>query len=259
MIGLALMAGGTLLGGLMSSNAASDAADTQAGAANQAAILQSNQYNQNVARESPWVNAGSNALGTLQALLGAGGTNGPLTRQFTPEMYQKSPAFNFLLNNGLNAITNQASATGGVGGGNTLKALMNYGTGLADTDYQQQLGNYTNWQDQVYNMLNGISNQGLNAANSLNSNGTQSAALQGSDLIGAGNALAAGQVASGNAWGNALTNMGNMGMYAGLMSSMNQPQTFNAAFNPELQNVQPMFNINDGMGIPMTGAPNPFI
>lgn len=259
MIGLAIMAAAALGSAAMESNAAGSAADKQSAAARQAAEMSSNQYAQNVARESPWVNAGSTALGSLQALLGTTGANGPLTQQFTPAMYQKSPAYDFLLNNGLNAITNQASATGGVGGGNTLKALMGYGEGLADTDYQQQLGNYVNWQDQVYNMLNGISNQGLNAANSLNNNGTQSAEIAGNDIIGAGNAQAAGTVGSANAWGNALSNIGQMGMYAGLMSSMNSnPSTLGTMINPDLQTVRPMFNIQDGMGIPMTGAYNPY-
>lgn len=79
--GLVAVAGATLVGGVMSSQAAKGAAQTQADAANAAsraqlgstastnAMLQQ-QYNQNLQNQSPWLNAGGQALAALEGGLG---------------------------------------------------------------------------------------------------------------------------------------------------------------------------------------------
>lgn len=206
--GIAASVGGSLLSGLMSSNAASGAAQTQAGAANQATSAEQQLYNQGVQQLSPWTSAGSSALGTLQGLLPQ------LTQQFGASQYQQSPGYQWQLQQGTQAIADQASATGGVNSGNTLKALQSYGTGLADQNYQQALQNYQNWQNQVYGMYSGLSNQGLGAAGQIANMGANLGQSIGSNMIGAGNALAAGQVGSSNAIGGAINSLGSLGMFS---------------------------------------------
>jgi len=205
--GAAIAAGGAIIGGIMSSNGAESAANTQAGAANNATAAQLQMYNQNVQRLAPWTNAGSSALGTLQGMMPS------LTSQFSAADYQQSPGYQWQLGQGLQAIQNSASATGGVNSGNTLKALMGYGQGLANQDYYQALNAYTNWQNQAYNMYSGLSNTGANSAGMMAGLGAQTANQIGQNTIGAGNAIAAGQVGSANAIGNSLSSLGNLGMY----------------------------------------------
>jgi hypothetical protein len=209
--GAAIAAGGAILGGVMSSQGAQSAANTEAGAANAATQAQLQMYNQNVQRLSPWVNAGSSALGTLQGLLPS------LTAPFSASQYQESPGYKWELGQGLQAITNSASATGGINSGNTLKALLTYGQGLANQDYQQAFQNYLNQNNSIYNMLSGLSNTGANSAGMTAGLGANTATQIGNNMMGAGNAIAAGKVAGANAIGNSLSSLGNLG----LMMQMN--------------------------------------
>lgn len=70
------VAGGSLVGGILSRNAAGDAADTQAGAANNASALTQQQYLQNRADLAPYRQAGYNGLSQLQYLMGIGNPSG---------------------------------------------------------------------------------------------------------------------------------------------------------------------------------------
>lgn len=192
----------------MSSNGAESAAQTQAGAANAATQAQLQMYNQNVQRLSPWTNAGSQSLGQLQGLLPQ------LTSQFTAANYQNSPGYAYQLQQGSQAIADQASALGGVNSGNTLTALQSQGINLANQNFNQAQSAYQNWQNQVYNMYSGLSNTGANAAGQTAGLGAQTGQAIANNTIGAGNALAAGQVGSANAIGNSLSSIGNLGLYA---------------------------------------------
>lgn len=192
----------------MSSNASESAAQTQANSANAATQAQLQMYNQNVQRLSPWTNAGSSALGSLQGMMPQ------LTQQFGAAQYQQSPGYQWQLGQGTQAITDAASATGGVNSGNTLKALAGYGQGLANQDFYQAQNAYQNWQNQTYNMYSGLSNTGANAAGGTAGIGAQVGQSIGDNMIGAGNALAAGQVGSANALSNSLSSVGNLGLYA---------------------------------------------
>jgi hypothetical protein len=204
--GFAAAAVGSIVGGVMSGQGAQDAAQTQANAANAATQAQLDMYNQNVQRLSPWTNAGGSALSTLQGMMPT------LTQQFGAQQYQQSPGYQWQLGQGINAIQNSAAATGGVNSGNTMKALMSYGQGLANQDYYNALNAYTNWQNQVYNMYSGISNTGANAAGQVAGIGANTANAIGNNITGAGNARAAGQVAAGNTMGNTLGSLGNLGL-----------------------------------------------
>lgn len=210
----AIIAGGaSILGGLMSSNGAQDAAQTQANAANNASAQQMAMYNQNVQRLSPWTQAGQVSLGNLTSLLGSTGMNGVLTTPFSAALYQQSPGYQWQMDQGTQAIMNHASALGGVNSGNTLKALQTYGQGLANQDYYQAANQYANWQNQLYNMNAGVANTGVNAAGMTAGLGANTASQIGSNMMGAGNAISAGQVAGANALGNSLSSIGNLAMY----------------------------------------------
>ena len=141
----------------------------------------------------------------------AGGANigyGSLSAPFNPANLAQTPGYQFTLGQGEQAIEDAASATGGVGGGNTLKALMGYGQGLASTTYQQQLQDYMAQQQQQYTNLQTIAGSGQNAASDLGSLSGQAAQTIGNNTIGAANSISAGQVASSNAIGGAFNSLG---------------------------------------------------
>lgn len=191
---------GSVAGAVISSNGAKSAANTQASAAQSAAQVQQNMFNTTQANLQPYMSAGNNALAAYQQALGLG-AGGSGAGQMNATQFQGSPGYQFQLQQGLSAANNAASARGGVVSGNTLKALQSYGTGLANQDWYNYLG-----------QLSGLSASGQNAAANLGGIATQTGGQIGSDLIGAGNAQAAGQVASANAYGGVVSGIGGIGM-----------------------------------------------
>ena len=70
-----IVAGGSLISGIMGSNAATSAANTQAGAANQATAAQQQMFNTLNQQGAPYRSAGYSALGALLSGMGLGGGN----------------------------------------------------------------------------------------------------------------------------------------------------------------------------------------
>lgn len=149
---------------------------------------------------------------------------------FSPSGFENSPAYQFLLSQGNQAINNAASASGGVNG-NTLAALSQYDTGVANTyyntylnDYLNTYGNiynaYTGNQQQTYNMLSGLSGSGQNAAANLGGLSATVGSNIGSNIIGAGNAQAAGTVGAANAVSGTVNNLSNIGSNYLLMNAL---------------------------------------
>jgi len=97
----------------------------------------------------PYAQAGGQALQQQLALSGA------LGQEAFQQAYQESPQMQFLREQGEQAALRTAAARGGVGGGNVMKELARYGTGLASQDLQNQIGN-----------LQALSAQGLGARGS---------------------------------------------------------------------------------------------
>lgn len=141
----AVMGGGSLLGGVMSSGAAKDAASTQADAASQAAAaqlqatretnaMQQSMYDQARADQSPWRTAGTGALSKLSQLLG-------VDTPSNPNAASNLPALQRQYNDSLTTYNNLLNSSAG-GGGSQLppayqSALASYGAQPAgwDGDY----------------------------------------------------------------------------------------------------------------------------
>jgi len=132
----------------------------------------------------PYVEGGTAAFKQQQNLLGVGGA---AAQQQAIGALQNSPFFQAQLNQGTNALLQNASATGGLRGGNTQAALAQFAPQLLQQTYQNQLSN-----------LGGLSSMGLGAATGTG-NAAQNTAAQNSELFGnmgqaqAGAYLARGQ------------------------------------------------------------------
>ncbi len=196
-IGAAIGGIASLAGGLISGNAAQQGAEAQAAAMTYAANLQHQQYLQNVGYETPYMNAGTNALGMYGNYLGLNGTG---AQQTAMAGYQNSPFFQQMQKNAGDTTMAQYAGQGQMGG-NALNALYQQNAGM---NYQQ----YNNYLGQ----LSGVSQQGLSATNALAGAGTQAAATQGQLIAGAGAAQGAGIMGAGNALGSSLNNAGIFGM-----------------------------------------------
>lgn len=106
--------------------------------------------NQAVNNYNPYLATGAGATSTLGNALGINGADGNAA---ATSAFQAGPGFQFALDQGNQAALRQASAGGAINSGNTLAALTQFGTGLANQEYGS-------WLDR----LSGASGQGLQAA-----------------------------------------------------------------------------------------------
>jgi len=197
--------GGALISGLSSKSAA----DTQASAANNATQAQLGMYNQTAANVAPWLTAGQGALSQLVAGTQPGG--GLMPSSYTPyglPQFQASPEYqNMQMQDqaAINASLNASSKTGGMNS-NNLKGLIGWTQGNATSQYATGLNDYINQflqgnqaKANQFNTLNTLSQSGQGAALQQGQISANVGQNVGSNIIGAGNAQAAGIVGVGNA------------------------------------------------------------
>ena len=164
--------------------AAGRAADAQTAAAQMGVEENRRQFDFIQELMKPYVDSGKTALNQQMGMLGL---NGAAAQQQAIGALQNSPFFQAQLNQGTNALLQNASATGGLRGGNTQAALAQFAPQLLQQTFQNQLANVGQLATQGQNAAAGV---GAQAANT----GNQNAALFGD--IGqarAGAALARGQ------------------------------------------------------------------
>lgn len=104
-----------------------------------------------------------NATGASNQMAGMLGLNGSAGQDQAFKNWQDSTGYQFGLNQGTQAITGNAAATGLLNSGATAKALNTYGQNYANTQY----GNY-------FNQLQGLQNSGNQAAGVVSGAGQQS-------------------------------------------------------------------------------------
>jgi hypothetical protein len=203
----AAVVGSAVVGGVASSAASKSASKKAANAQTQSAEAgiaeQQRQFDAIQELLKPYSEAGAGALGAQQNLLGL---NGNTAQASAIQALQQSPQFTSLLQQGENSILQNASATGGLRGGNTQAALAQFSPALLAQTINDQ-----------YSRLGGITSLGQNAA-AMQGNAGMQTGNNISNLLGqigasqAGNALAQGQATAGM-W-NSMA--GGVGTYAGM-------------------------------------------
>ena len=214
----AAILGGAVVSGLMGSSAAKSAASTQADAANRAADLQYKQWQEQVALQKPWLQAGETALNKLV----------PLATNYTPfgmDQFQQDPGYQFRLSEGLKALDRQAAARGGLISGAALKAAGRYGQDYASNEYQNAFNRYQTERAAQLQPLQSLAGVGQTTAQQIGQAGTQMASNVGEAQAAAAQARASGYTGAANA----LTGSLNTGLNAYLGYSQNQAQ--NALLN----------------------------
>lgn len=152
---------------------------------------------------TPYTQAGTSAIGSYQSLAGLSGND---AQQAALNNIQNGAQFQSMNQQGQNAILQNASATGGLRGGNTQAALAQFSPQLLNQLAQQQLGNYGNLISIGQSSAAGTGNAGMQSANSISNLLQQQGA-----------ATAGGQISAGNLTGtnfNSLLKLG--GTIAGL-------------------------------------------
>ena len=128
----------------------------------------------------------------------AAGAMGPEAQAAFFQRFQEDPGQAWLREQGMRGIENQASATGGLGGGARLKALSRFNQGLANQQYQQRLAQLGQLSQRDIGLASGLGNlrTGLGSAQGQAAQSAAQAGAQGA--LGAANAYGqgAGNIAS---------------------------------------------------------------
>lgn len=142
----------------------------------------------------PYVDAGSPALQGQMDLVGLGEEG---AQEAAIAEQENSPFFRALLEQGEDAILQNASATGGLRGGNVQGALAQFRPSLLNDFIEQQYGRLGGLVQLGQNSAAGVGAAGINVAGSIG------------DAFGrAGDARANAALASGAGWQNALGTIG---------------------------------------------------
>lgn len=134
---------------------------------------------------------------------------GSLLKPFTYDQFTSDPGYQFQKQQGDLGLQTAAASRGQLTSSATAKGLSAYNQGLAGTSYNDAFNRYQTQNTNTFNKLATISGVGQVAANQTNQAAGQYAGAVGSNLIGAGNAAAAGTVGSANAISSGLSNAGN--------------------------------------------------
>lgn len=167
-VSAAIGIGGSILSNRSANKAAGRAADAQNAADARAIAEQQRQFDALQALMKPYVqaSAGVNGVGgSLQAQQNLLGLNGNAAQQAAYDQIQNSAGFQSQLNQGTNAILQNASATGGLRGGNVQGALSQFAPALLNQVIASQYQNLAGITSLGQNSAVMQGNAGMNSAN----------------------------------------------------------------------------------------------
>ena len=226
-IGMGVSGLGSLVGGLIGSNAAEDAAAAQTRALQEAIALQRQQYETSQKQIAPYVSAGAGALENYRNLA-SGLTQPGFTYEQKPFSYSNydNPGARYAMQQAAQAI-NESSIARGAAGGGTAKAIaqqindiagQNYNNafeqwlkesqlrqGQAENKYARDLG----FQNQKIGYQKDIADTGLNASLGGGQLGQRQTESIGGLMGDVGAAKATGKLAGASALTSGVSGLGN--------------------------------------------------
>lgn len=192
---------GDVVGGITGSKDAAKAQQRAANLQSQAAQMgieeQRRQFDAMVALMTPYIQTGTQAMGAQGNLIGLGGA---ATQQAAINELANSPQMAALIGQGENALLQNASATGGLRGGNTQAALAQFRPQLLNELINQR-----------FTQLGGLASMGQSTAVGQGAAGQNMATNIGNLLAQQGAAQAGGALAAGNANRQAFGDLLNIG------------------------------------------------
>lgn len=167
--------------------AAQRAGDAQADAAFAGIDEQRRQFDAIQQLLSPFVRGGTSAFGVQ---LDLAGINGPEAQRTALENLQQSPQFTEALRQGEQGILANASATGGLRGGNTQGALMSFRPALLASIINDRFAQLGGIAGMGANAAAGVGNAGMATGNNVANLLQQAGAARAGQIIGGANANA---------------------------------------------------------------------
>ena len=220
-------AGAVVVGSVISSDFASDAADTQAESTDRATGEQRRQFDLTRADYAPYREAGTKALGQLQT---------EIDKPVTSADVMSEPGYQFGLQQGQLGLDRKAAAAGGRVSGAALKSAAEYATNYATTGYNAA---YQRRQDRL-NRLAALANIGQTATGGSAQAGANSTNAITSLLTSQGDASGAARIAQGNIWGNTVNQLGAVG--SKYLNSSSTPNYGRDQYGTAFTNEDVMYN-----------------
>lgn len=183
-LGPLLMAGGSLIGGLLGSSNARKAARSEEALGREALALQERIDTRNRADLAPWLQAGGSAIGQALSMTQPGYD------------HTTSPGYDFRVSEGQRGIEGSAAARGILQSGGTLKGIERFRQGMAADDYDRQ-----------FNRLASIAAGGQQTGATLGQLGSNMANNGSNILQGIGQARASGYAGQNQAIQGTLGNL----------------------------------------------------
>jgi hypothetical protein len=121
------------------------------------------------------------------------------TAEFGMDKFTADPGYAFRMSEGMKALERSAAARGGLLSGATLKGTQRFGQDLASQEYQNAFNRYQAERTGTLNPYQALAGTAQTSANVLTGAAGNLGTQLGSNIIGAGNAQAAGQIGSANA------------------------------------------------------------
>ena len=243
--GMALMAGGSLAGGLFGASSSEKAAKAQIVAAQIAAQQQQKMFDKQVELQEPFRQAGltsQNRLLTLLGLAPAAGSGvtvdqtspefGRYARDFSMADYQADPGYEFRMSEGMKALERSAAARGGLMSGAMMKGITRFGQDQASQEYQNAFNRYQVNRSNQLNPLQSLMGSGQTSANTLTSAAGQLGQGLAQSAVAQGAARASGYMNQANALSNALGGAGNQFMMYNMMNRFAPAAAGGAAGSP---------------------------
>jgi hypothetical protein len=224
---MAIGTGTAIIGSAILGAASSrSAAKTQANAANRAADISQQQYEQTRQDLEPWRKAGEGALNKLI----------PLSeyQKFGMDQFQQDPGYAFRLSEGQKTLDRSAAARGGLISGGALRAATRYGQDMGSQEYQNAFNRYQIERNAQLAPLQSLAGIGQTTATQLGQSGAANAANVGNYLTGGAAAQAAGQVGMANAFTGGLGTYLNYNQGNALINALNQNRG-NSPSNADLE------------------------
>jgi hypothetical protein len=226
-VAVAVAVVGAAAGAESSRRASRSAGEKQKEAAELAARTQREQLEASQTAQAPFQAAGLRALSQQEALTGLSGQE---AQQQAFESFAQTPGQQFLRDQQERALLRNASAIGGLGGGNVRTALQQQAFGRAQTDIANQ-----------FNRLASISGAGQVATQNVGQLGSIAAGNIGQAQMQAGAARASGILGQNQALQQGISNIAGIAAQSGAFNqqqptqqpaqqtnTLNQPQQFQA-------------------------------
>jgi hypothetical protein len=252
------VAGASLLGGAMSARGASQAASTQADAADRAAALQKEMFDLQRAGQEPYRQAGLTGQNRLMELMGLGGNTGAegygrYAKDFSMGDFNADPGYAFRLAEGQKLLDRTAARDSNIFSGGALKAATRYGQDMGSQEYQNAFNRYQTNRTNQLQTLGNLMSSGQSAASNQGAAAGQYGTNAGNLMGQAGQATAAGQLGVGNTINNALSTMAsgyqNQSNFDRFLASQRRPSLYDAPrYDYTPYNANTMIPMQEGGG-----------